>query len=213
MGDPVLVASTDGVGTKTKVASRAGRYGGLGADIVNHCVNDILVQGARPLFFLDYVAMGKLIPEQVAEVVSGAAAACQALGVALLGGETAEMPGVYLEGELDIVGTIVGVVDRQELITGERLLAGDVVVALPSAGLHTNGFSLARTALDGLDWSGPDAEWAEPADALLIPHRSYLAATGPQRSRAGRAGHEPHHRGRVDRQPAARAARWPGPAL
>ena len=177
MSDPVLVASTDGVGTKTKVASRAGRYGGLGADIVNHCVNDILVQGARPLFFLDYVAMGKLIPEQVAEVVGGAAAACQALGVALLGGETAEMPGVYLEGELDIVGTIVGVVDRQELITGERLSAGDVVVALPSAGLHTNGFSLARTALDGLDWSAPDPELGRSLqDALLIPHRSYLAA-------------------------------------
>ncbi len=201
MSDPVLVASTDGVGTKTKVASRAGRYGGLGADIVNHCVNDILVQGARPLFFLDYVAMGKLIPEQVAEVVGGAAAACEALGVALLGGETAEMPGVYLEGELDIVGTIVGVVDRQALITGERLLAGDVVVALPSAGLHTNGFSLARTALDGLDWSAPDAESGpeparRPADsAPQLPG----GVPSPQRSRAGRAGHEPHHRGRVDR--------------
>lgn len=177
MTDPVLVASTDGVGTKTKVASRAGQYGGLGADIVNHCVNDILVQGARPLFFLDYVAMGKLIPEQVAAFVSGAAGACEEMGVALLGGETAEMPGVYVEGELDIVGTIVGVVDRAGLITGERLEAGDVVIALPSSGLHTNGYSLARAALDGLDWQAHDAELGRSLqDALLIPHRSYLAA-------------------------------------
>ncbi|TSA86737.1 phosphoribosylformylglycinamidine cyclo-ligase [Deinococcus detaillensis] len=177
LSDPVLVASTDGVGTKTKVATRAGQFGGLGADIVNHCVNDILVQGARPLFFLDYVAMGRLIPERVADFVTGAAAACEALGVALLGGETAEMPGVYVEGELDIVGTIVGVVDRANLITGEGLRAGDVVIALPSAGLHTNGFSLARAALDGLDWDSPDAELGMSLqDALLIPHRSYLAA-------------------------------------
>ncbi len=177
MRDPVLVASTDGVGTKTKIASRAGQYGGLGADIVNHCVNDILVQGARPLFFLDYVAMGKLIPEQVAAFVTGAAQACEAIGVALLGGETAEMPGVYVEGELDIVGTVVGVVDRAELITGERLEAGDVVIALPSSGLHTNGYSLARAALDGLDWQAPDAELGGSLqDALLAAHRCYLAA-------------------------------------
>ena len=182
MRDPVLVASTDGVGTKTKIASRAGQYGGLGADIVNHCVNDILVQGARPLFFLDYVAMGKLIPEHVAAFVTGAAQACEAIGVALLGGETAEMPGVYVEGELDIVGTVVGVVDRAELITGERLEAGDVVIALPSSGLHTNGYSLARAALGGLDWQAPDAELGEGPnqqslqDALLVPHRCYLAA-------------------------------------
>ena len=175
--EPVLVASTDGVGTKTKVASQAGRYGGLGADIVNHCVNDILVQGARPLFFLDYVAMGKLMPEQVAQFVTGAAAACEVLGVALLGGETAEMPGVYVEGELDIVGTIVGVVDRPKLITGERLQVGDTVVALPSSGLHTNGFSLARAALSGLDWTAHDPELGSSLqDALLTPHRSYLAA-------------------------------------
>ncbi|WP_293913977.1 phosphoribosylformylglycinamidine cyclo-ligase [Deinococcus sp.] len=177
MSDPVLVASTDGVGTKTKVASRAGQYAGLGADIVNHCVNDILVQGARPLFFLDYVAMGKLIPEQVAAVVTGAAGACEALGVALLGGETAEMPGVYLDGELDIVGTIVGVVDRSALVTGERLEAGDVVIALPSSGLHTNGYSLARAALEGADWLAPDPRLGTSIqDALLIPHRSYVQA-------------------------------------
>ena len=175
--DPVLVASTDGVGTKTKIASRAGRFSSLGADIVNHCVNDILVQGASPLFFLDYVAMGKLSPERVAEFVIGAAAACQVLGVALLGGETAEMPGVYLEGELDIVGTVVGVVDKPKLITGEHLQMGDTVIALPSSGLHTNGYSLARAALDGLDWDAPDAELGSSLqDALLTPHRSYLAA-------------------------------------
>ncbi|WP_045233564.1 AIR synthase related protein, partial [Deinococcus pimensis] len=140
-----------GVGTKTKVATRAGRVDGLGADIVNHCVNDILVQGARPLFFLDYVAMGRLVPETVAAFVTGAARACETLGVALLGGETAEMPGVYVEGELDIVGTVVGVVDREAIVDGSRLEAGDVLIGLPSTGLHTNGYSLARAALDGLD--------------------------------------------------------------
>ena len=152
--------------------------GGLGGDIVNHCVNDILVQGARPLFFLDYVAMGKLSPERVAEVVTGAAQACEALGVALLGGETAEMPGVYVEGELDIVGTIVGVVDRPALITGARIEAGDTVIALPSSGLHTNGFSLARMALDDLDWNEAreDLHGQTLADLLPVPHRSYLPA-------------------------------------
>ncbi|GAA5532199.1 phosphoribosylformylglycinamidine cyclo-ligase [Deinococcus aluminii] len=178
MADPVLVASTDGVGTKTKVAVRTGRFAGLGADIVNHCVNDILVQGARPLFFLDYVAMGKLWPERVAEVVTGAARACEALGVALLGGETAEMPGVYVEGELDIVGTIVGVVDRPRLIDGSRIQPGDSVIALSSAGLHTNGYSLARLALDELDWQEARADLGGERleDLLTVPHRAYLAA-------------------------------------
>lgn len=178
MTDPVLVASTDGVGTKTKVAVKVGQFGGLGHDIVNHCVNDILVQGARPLFFLDYVAMGKLRPEAVAEVVTGAAQACEALGVALLGGETAEMPGVYVEGELDIVGTIVGVVDRPKLIDGTRIQAGDTVIALPSTGLHTNGFSLARMALDGLDWheARPDLHGRTLTELLPVPHRAYLPA-------------------------------------
>lgn len=176
--DPVLVASTDGVGTKTKVAVKLGQYGGLGADIVNHCINDILVQGARPLFFLDYVAMGKLNPEAVAEVVTGAAKACEALGVALLGGETAEMPNVYVEGELDIVGTIVGVVDRHRLINGAQIRVGDSVIALPSSGLHTNGFSLARMALDNLDWqeSREDLNGQTLAELLPVPHRSYLPA-------------------------------------
>ena len=177
MTDPVLVASTDGVGTKTRVAVLGGVYGGLGHDIVNHCTNDLLVQGARPLFFLDYVAMGRLNPEAVAEVVNGAAEACMAVGAALLGGETAEMPGVYVAGELDIVGTLVGVVDRPALVTGERLEAGDVVIALPSSGLHTNGYSLARRVLDGLDWQQERPELGGTLlDALLAPHRCYLPA-------------------------------------
>ena len=177
MREPVLAASTDGVGTKTKLAARAGRFAGLGHDIVNHCANDLLVQGARPLFFLDYVAMGQLIPEVVAEIVGGAAAACQALGAALLGGETAEMPGVYLDGELDVVGTMVGAVDRADVVTGARLEAGDVLLALSSSGLHTNGYSLARAALANLDWRErrPDLG-ASLQDALLAPHRAYLAA-------------------------------------
>ncbi|WP_407570631.1 phosphoribosylformylglycinamidine cyclo-ligase [Deinococcus altitudinis] len=177
MSDPVLVASTDGVGTKTKVASVAGKYGGLGHDIVNHCVGDLLVQGARPMFFLDYIAMGKLIPEAVAEFVNGAAEACLKVGAALLGGETAEMPGVYVEGELDIVGTLVGVVDRPALVTGERLTSGDVVIALPSSGLHTNGYSLARRVLEGLDWNERRGDLdGTLQDALLAPHRCYLPA-------------------------------------
>ena len=165
------------MGTKTKVAVKVGKYSGLGADIVNHCVNDILVQGARPLFFLDYVAMSKLSPEIVAEVVTGAAEACRALGVALLGGETAEMPGVYVAGELDIVGTIVGVVDRPKLIDGKRIEVGDAVIALPSVGLHTNGFSLARMALDSLDWqkARADLDGQTLAEVLPVPHRAYLS--------------------------------------
>ncbi len=175
--EPVLVASTDGVGTKTKVATRANRLGGLGEDIVNHCVNDILVQGARPLFFMDYIAMGALVPEQVAEVVEGAARACERLGVALLGGETAEMPGVYLDGELDLVGTIVGVLDLGALVNGSRIRPGDVVIGLPSTGLHTNGFSLARAALANLDWREERADLGRSIeDALLVPHREYVHA-------------------------------------
>lgn len=178
MTEPILVASTDGVGTKTKVATRVGHFQGLGADIVNHCINDILVQGAKPLFFLDYVAMGQLHPEAVAEVVTGAAQACEQLDVALLGGETAEMPGVYVEGELDIVGTIVGVVDRPKLINGDRIQAGDAVIALPSTGLHTNGFSLARMALSDLDWNEArdDLNGKTLTELLPVPHREYVKA-------------------------------------
>lgn len=176
MAAPVLVASTDGVGTKTKIASALGRYDTVGHDIVNHCVNDILVQGARPLFFLDYIASSRLDPAMVAAVVRGAAVACQAAGCALLGGETAEMPGVYAPGEFDLVGTIVGVVDRSELIDGSTIQPGDAVIGLPSSGLHTNGFSLARRVFEGWDLHAAPPELGRPlGEALLAPHRSYLA--------------------------------------
>lgn len=173
---PVLVASTDGVGTKTMVAARLNRWHTIGQDLVNHCINDILVQGARPLFFLDYVASSHLDPQQIADVVSGCALACRENGAALLGGETAEMPGVYREGELDLAGTIVGVVDRARIIDGARIQAGDAILALPSTGLHTNGYSLARRALDPLDWQTPrdDLNGASIGEALLAVHRAYL---------------------------------------
>jgi phosphoribosylformylglycinamidine cyclo-ligase len=173
---PVLVASTDGVGTKTKIAAALGRYDTVGHDIVNHCVNDILVQGARPLFFLDYIASSRLDPQMVATVVRGAAAACQAAGCALLGGETAEMPGVYAPGEFDLVGTVVGVVDRAQLIDGSTIQPGDAVIGLASSGLHTNGFSLARRVFEGWDLRAELPELGLPlGEALLAPHRSYLA--------------------------------------
>lgn len=173
---PVLVASTDGVGTKTMVAAALNRWDTIGQDIVNHALNDILVQGAQPLFFLDYVATSKLEPQKVAEVVGGAAKACQEAGCALLGGETAEMPGVYQDGELDLVGTIVGVVEKGRLINGRSIQAGDIIFGIPSSGLHTNGYTLARTVLADLDW-----HTAQPilgttvGEALLAVHRSYLS--------------------------------------
>lgn len=175
MQHPVLVASTDGVGTKTKVAAHLNRWETIGQDLVNHCINDILVQGARPLFFLDYIASARLHPEQIAEVVGGVALACSAAGCALLGGETAEMPGVYLPDEIDLVGTIVGIVEHHEIINGSHIRAGDIILGLPSTGLHTNGFTLARTALKDLDWHAPLPELGIPVgDALLAIHRSYL---------------------------------------
>lgn len=179
---PVLVASTDGVGTKTMVAAQLDRVEGLGQDIVNHCLNDILVHGARPLFFLDYIASSRLSPELIARVVTGAAEACRAAGMPLLGGETAEMPGVYRTGELDLVGTIIGIVGKNEIIDGSAIRDGDVVVALESGGLQTNGFSLARAALDGrfedpLDAAQPDGSTI--GDALLVPHRSFAGAVRP----------------------------------
>lgn len=177
MVHPVLVASTDGVGTKTKVASRLGRWDTIGQDLVNHCLNDIAVQGARPLFFLDYVASSRLKPEIIAEIVGGMALACRAAGCALLGGETAEMPAVYQPGEIDVVGTIVGVVERTEIVDGSAIQPGDAIIGLPSSGLHTNGYSLARRVLDGLDWS---EQWPElggtVGEALLAVHRSYRPA-------------------------------------
>jgi phosphoribosylformylglycinamidine cyclo-ligase len=176
LAQPVLVASTDGVGTKTKVAARLGRWDTIGRDLVNHCVNDILVQGARPLFFLDYVASARLDPEQVAAIVGGVAAACREAGCALLGGETAEMLGVYQPGEIDLVGTIVGVVERGRILDGGRIQAGDAILGLPATGLHTNGYSLARRVLDHLDWSAPlpELDRVRPGEALLAVHRSYL---------------------------------------
>jgi len=172
---PVLVASTDGVGTKVMVAVAAGRCDTIGWDLVNHCVNDILVQGARPLFFLDYIAAPVLVPEQVAEVVGGVAAACREAGCALLGGETAEMPGVYLPGELDLAGTIVGVVEREEIIDGSKIEAGDVLLGLPSNGLHTNGYSLVRKVFANTPLHIVIPELGTTlGDELLRVHRSYL---------------------------------------
>jgi len=171
---PVLVASSDGVGTKTKVASAMGRYDTIGQDIVGHCINDILVQGARPLFFLDYVAANKLDPETIATIVGGVAKACKEAGCALLGGETAEMPGVYAPGEFDLVGNIVGVVDRAAIIDGSRIEPGDAIIGIASSGLHTNGFTLARHILSGLDFEAPiEGLGGRLGDVLLAPHRCY----------------------------------------
>jgi phosphoribosylformylglycinamidine cyclo-ligase len=174
---PVLVASTDGVGTKTLVAQAVGRFDTVGQDLVNHCINDILVQGARPLFFLDYFASAQLDPEAVAAVVGGVATACRAAGCALLGGETAEMPDVYAPGAFDLAGTVVGIVDRERLTTGEHIVAGDVVIGLRSTGLHTNGYSLARRICDPLGYDSRPAELGGQTlgEALLAVHRSYLS--------------------------------------
>jgi phosphoribosylformylglycinamidine cyclo-ligase len=181
--DPVLVASADGVGTKLKVAFLAGRHDTVGIDLVNHCVNDILVQGAAPLFFLDYLGTGRLSPEVAERIVAGMAQACRQNGCALLGGETAEMPGFYADGEYDIAGFIVGAVEREQLIDGRRIAAGDVLVSVPSNGLHTNGYSLARRIVFetlGLDVDDPVPELGQRVgDALLEPHRSYLPLVGP----------------------------------
>ncbi len=179
---PVLVSSTDGVGTKLKVAFELGIHHTVGADLVNHCVNDIAVQGATPLFFLDYLATGKMRQEDsdtVETVVRGLADACRANGCALIGGETAQMPGFYADGEYDLAGTIVGCVNRDEIITGETIQIGDVLIGLPSNGLHTNGYSLARKLLFEVARYGPDQYVNELKDktgaALMRTHRSYLA--------------------------------------
>ncbi len=166
----VLVASTDGVGTKVELAARHGRWRGVGADLVNHCVDDILVQGARPLFFLDYIATASLVPEVVAEIVTGMAEACQAVGCALLGGETAEMPGVYMPGAVDIAGTIIGVADREALWPRtDELSEGDLLVGLASRSPHTNGYSLIRLLLEQHEPT------AEMLDWLLTPHLPYIS--------------------------------------
>ena len=181
--DPVLVASADGVGTKLKVAFLAQRHDTIGRDLVNHCVNDILVQGAEPLFFLDYLATGQLTPAVAESIVGGIAGACRDSGCALLGGETAEMPGFYRDGEYDVAGFIVGAVDRPQLITGRTIAVGDVLVGVPSSGLHTNGYSLARRVV--FDRLRLDVDSYVPelsrtvGDALLEPHRSYLPIVKP----------------------------------
>jgi phosphoribosylformylglycinamidine cyclo-ligase len=179
---PVLVSSTDGVGTKLKVAFELGIHHTVGADLVNHCVNDIAVQGATPLFFLDYLATGKLREqdsETVETVVRGLSDACRANGCALIGGETAQMPGFYADGEYDLAGTIVGCVNRPDIITGEHIQIGDVLIGLPSNGLHTNGYSLARKLLFEVAHYNPDHYVNELKDkagaALMRTHRSYLS--------------------------------------
>lgn len=180
MKSPVLVASTDGVGTKVKLASSVGRFRGIGHDIVNHCINDILVQGARPLFFMDYFATSKLNPEHTAEVVTGIAEACRESGVALLGGETAEMPGVYQAGEFDVAGTIVGVLEKDAILPRTNLKAGDVLIGLKSSGPHTNGYSLIRKIFAEADLESDVPELnGSLADALLASHRSYFPVLHP----------------------------------
>ena len=185
LDEPVLVASADGVGTKLKVGFLTGRHDTVGADLVNHCVNDILVQGAKPLFFLDYLATGRLSLDVSASVIEGVAAGCRDNQCALLGGETAEMPGFYADGEYDLAGFIVGMVGRSDLIDGREIEPGDLLLGLPSAGLHTNGFSLARQIM--FDIAGLSVEstvddiepGATVGEVLLRPHRSYLGALAP----------------------------------
>ena len=175
---PILVSSADGVGTKLKVAFELGLHHTVGQDLVNHCVNDVAVQGATPLFFLDYFACGKLKPEVIEDVVSGLADACKANGCALIGGETAQMPGFYAEGEYDLAGFIVGAVDRDKMVTGADIKAGDVLIGLPSTGLHTNGYSLARKLLFEVGGYKPTqyvtAIKEKAGAALMKVHRSYL---------------------------------------
>ena len=181
--DPVLVSSADGVGTKLRLAFMTGVHSSIGRDLVNHCVNDILVQGAEPLFFLDYLATGRLNPDVAVQIVEGLAAACRENGCALLGGETAEMPGFYADGEYDVAGFIVGAVERERLIDGRSIVAGDLLVGVPSSGLHTNGYSLARRI--AFESAGLEHQTYVPAlettvgEALMVPHRSYLALVRP----------------------------------
>lgn len=191
--DPVLVSSTDGVGTKLKVAIGLGRHDTIGVDLVNACVNDIVVSGATPLFFLDYLAVGELRAEVVEEIVGGIAAGCAAAGMPLLGGETAQMPDLYRGADYDLAGFIVGVVGRDDLIDGSRVRAGDALIGLPSSGLHTNGYSLARRVLPEETWSQPMPNGGGTiGSALLDPHRSYLDEVRSLRRRLREAGGDVH---------------------
>jgi phosphoribosylformylglycinamidine cyclo-ligase len=178
--EPVLVSSADGVGTKLKIAMALGVHATVGGDLVNHCINDILVQGAEPLFFLDYLAMGKLEPDVVEQLVEGMSLACRKAGCALIGGETAEMPGFYPPGEYDVAGFIVGAVERKKILTGKNVKPGDTLLALPSAGLHTNGYSLARKLVFEVARLKPDTYVAEVGNKigaeLLKPHLCYAPA-------------------------------------
>ncbi len=180
--EPVLVSSVDGVGTKLKIASALARHNTIGIDIVNHCVNDILTCGAEPLFFLDYIAMGKLVPERVDAVVQGLVQACREVGCALIGGETAEMPGLYAGEDYDLVGFIIGVVEKGKIIMGKAIVVGDTIIGLPSSGLHTNGYSLVRKIF-GETKSALDAYYPELGhtlgETLLEPHRCYYHQLKP----------------------------------
>ncbi len=223
--EPVLVSSTDGVGTKLKVAIEAGRLDTVGIDLVNHCVNDILTCGARPLFFLDYIGLGKLVPAEVADIVRGMATACETVGCALIGGETAEMPGLYQPGDFDLVGFIVGAVERAEAIDGRRdIRPGDALLALPSSGLHTNGYSLVRRVFEGLPLDRYMPELGRTlAEELLEPHRCYLADVLELRRRVQVKGlAHITGGGLIDNLPrilpegrgaAIRAGSWPAPAI
>jgi len=183
MKSPVFISSADGVGTKLKLAFMSERHNTVGEDLVNHCINDILVHGAQPLFFLDYIATGKLDPETVAEIVEGLARGCRNAGMALLGGETAEMPDFYTVGEYDLAGFIVGLVDQNKIINGANIGEGDVIVGLASNGLHTNGYSLARKIVfdvGGMKFHDHvDSLGMSVGDALIMPHKSYLKAITP----------------------------------
>ncbi len=175
--EPVLASTIDGVGTKVLVAKELGRYASLGADIVNHCANDVLATGARPFLFLDYVASGRLDPDAVAEIIQGAAEACRELGIALVGGETAEMPGLYAEGDLDLVGVCVGACESGEVVTGEGVRIGDAILGLASSGLHTNGYTLARKVVEDahLSYSDVPESFDRPVGEIYLePHRAYL---------------------------------------
>ena len=208
MDDPVLVASTDGVGTKVELAAQLGRVRGLGHDIVNHCVGDVFVQSARPLFFLDYVAASKLDADLVAEMVGGMAEACAAAGCTLLGGETAEMPGVYTPGSFDIAGTLVGVAERDALLPRPDVVAGDVLIGVASSGPHTNGYSLLRKLFAWIPMDvAPDGFDRPLGDTLLEPHRNYLPVLEAARRHGRGQGARPHHRRRPSGERAPSPAR------